>query len=87
MRGYQKRVVFLKNPRSDIFEEAYFIIKEDSGEPVGDGIVNEAKRIINENRKIKAKRSRAPRLSERALFFGAGFFSATLIFITVLLLI
>ncbi len=87
MRGYQKRVVFLKNPESDIFEEAYFIIKGDIGEPVSDEIVSEACRIINKNKKQRIKKSRTPRLSERALFFGAGFFFCMLIFITALLLI
>lgn len=50
MRGYQKRVVYLKNPGSAIFEEAYFIIRE---RPDGDDdektIMDEANRIIEEN--------------------------------------
>ena len=87
MRGYQKRVVFLKNPESDIFEEAYFIIKGEAGEPVSDEIVSEAYRIINANKKETRKKSRTPRFSYKALFFGAGFFFCMLIFITASLLV
>ncbi len=91
MRGYQKRVVFLENPRSSIFEGAYFIIKDDSdGEP-SENIVNEALRIIEENQCAKeslvyAKKNRTPRGFLNFLVFGVGFFSATLIFIGVMLL-
>jgi len=87
MRGYQKRVVFLKNPESDIFEEAYFVMKEKASEPVSDEIVSEAYRIINTNRKETKRKSRTPRFSYKALFFGAGFFFCMLIFITASLLV
>ena len=53
MRGCQKRVVFLKNTGSSIFEGAYFILKEDnicqSGGKTECDMVNEASRIIEEN--------------------------------------
>ena len=49
MRGYQKRVVYLKNPGSAIFEEAYFIIKESHEADDEKTIIDEANRIIEEN--------------------------------------
>jgi hypothetical protein len=51
VRGYQKRVIYLKNTRSRHFDEAYFVVKEDStlsGVPHGE-LVEEANRIIDEN--------------------------------------
>ena len=51
MRGYQKRIVFLKNVESEIFEEAYFVLKEEEklGEISHATMVEEAKRIIDES--------------------------------------
>ena len=52
MKGCQKRVVFLKNTGSPVFEEAYFIVRADkNGAEIckkdGD-IVSEASRIVDE---------------------------------------
>lgn len=59
MRGCQKRVVFLKNTGSSIFEGAYFVLKEDkNGKPCateGD-MVLEASRIIEEVSEGKKKK-------------------------------
>ena len=57
MRGYQKKVIYLKNMESDLFEEAYFVIKDSTG---GDSrstesLIDEANRIIKENIKQKLK--------------------------------
>ena len=50
MRGYQKRVIYMKNPGSAVFEEAYFVLRD--GEETAGGtfdIIEEANRIIKEN--------------------------------------
>ena len=59
MRGYQKRVIYIKNTGSDCFEEAYFVIKGDTGRAVGshEKMVDEANRIIRENFEKKRKKS------------------------------
>ncbi len=51
MRGYQKRVIYLKNTGSRHFEEAYFILREDADKktPSGTEMIEEANRIIKEN--------------------------------------
>lgn len=51
MRGYQKRVIYLKNTGSRHFEEAYFILREDGGKGAHSGVdmIDEANRIIKEN--------------------------------------
>ena len=51
MRGCQKRVIFLKNTGSALFEEAYFVMrKEEKTERRSEAdMVAEADRIIEEN--------------------------------------
>lgn len=51
LRGYQKRVVYLKNTGSEIFKEAYFIMEESksSNQSTTKELVDEANRIIDEN--------------------------------------
>ena len=51
VKGYQRRIVFLKNTGSELFDEAYFVI---SDAEVTEGrskrtMVEEATRIIEEN--------------------------------------
>ena len=51
MRGYQRRVIFLKNTGSALFEEAYFVMRSlemAEGRTEAD-MVAEADRIIEEN--------------------------------------
>ena len=48
MRGYQKKVIYLKNTGSRHFEEAYFVVRP--GEKASpDKMIDEANRIIEEN--------------------------------------
>ena len=51
MRGYQKKVIYIKNVGSEMFEEAYFVVKSDTGATVytHERMVDEANRIIREN--------------------------------------
>jgi len=52
IKGIAKRMFILKNMKSEIFDEAYFIMKEDIVErmPADDAdMVKEASRIIDEN--------------------------------------
>jgi len=92
MRGYQKKVIYLKDTGSDFFDEAYFIVSREceiSGIEKGD-MVLEASRIIEESLGIKTKSKKDARLSgllSRALpFLSGATFSAVLITaITVLL--
>lgn len=47
MRGYQKKVVYVRNPESRIFDEAYFVLREGSDPCVSSrDMVEEATRII-----------------------------------------
>ncbi len=51
MRGYQKKVIYVKNTGSRHFEEAYFVIRPDAQAEClsNEKMVEEANRIINEN--------------------------------------
>jgi len=50
MRGYQKRVIFVKNTGSRHIEEAYFVMRSDvsGAEASREKLVEEADRIIKE---------------------------------------
>ena len=51
MRGYQKKVIFLKDTGSHLFDEAYFVVSREGEEAkVGQSnMVLEANRIIRES--------------------------------------
>lgn len=51
MRGYQKRVIYVKNTGSRHFEEAYFVVRPDARAEClsNEKMIEEANRIINEN--------------------------------------
>lgn len=48
VRGYQKRVVFMKNTGSEFFDEAYFVVCDDKMGGSEADMINEANRIIDE---------------------------------------
>lgn len=74
MRGYQRRVIYMKDTGSAIFDEAYFVVKENVYERgCGADMVSEATRIIEENGGEKKKRlCRLPTFREW-IFSGIGF--------------
>ncbi len=50
VRGYQKRVIFVKNTGSELFDEAYFVLSERGSEKEKKtDMIKEANRIIDEN--------------------------------------
>jgi hypothetical protein len=51
LRGYQKRVIYLKNTGSEIFKEAYFVLEDekDTSNISKKEMVDEANRIIEES--------------------------------------
>ena len=91
MRGYQKRVVYLKNIDSSIFEEAYFIMKTDLSEASFSknkesfNLVKEANRIIEENIDFSHKSKITKKNFKNAVFFFVGFLLSSSIFLLYLL--
>ena len=87
MRGYQKRVVYLKNIGSALFEEAYFVIKprnekHEKGESEPD-LINEANRIVEES-VSPYKRKRSAIGLKDVIFFISGFLLSSLIYFLIL---
>ncbi len=48
VKGYQKKVVFLKNTGSEFFDEAYFVVCDSPSTHSEGDIISEANRIIDE---------------------------------------
>ncbi len=74
MRGYQKRVIYLKNTGSPLFDEAYFIVSRE-GEATGlveSDMVYEANRIIDESLNGESAKGRSAML-RRVLGFALPF--------------
>jgi hypothetical protein len=87
MRGYQKKVVCLKSTGSDVFEEAYFILKEKTEIKDRTDLVREASRIIEESTGVGKKRYDCRLIPRGLIIFSAGFISAAVIVTLVLLII
>ena len=51
LRGYQRKIIFLKNIGSDIFDEAYLVMNEryEKERFVKKNMISEAEKIINES--------------------------------------
>ena len=81
MRGYQKKVIYLKNMGSRNFEEAYFIVRHDRDEGAESSLlmIEEANKIVEENFG-DGKHGRLYALRWHILAFFAGFVSGALIF-------
>ncbi|MBQ9070522.1 MAG: hypothetical protein IJY23_04160 [Clostridia bacterium] len=92
MRGYQKKVIYLKNTGSPVFEEAYFVIKSDKSqkkerEKNKSELLEEANRIIEENACICQERKTFKIDLRSALVFGSGFLLSALISLAAILLV
>lgn len=84
MRGSEKKIIYVKDTGSKIFEEAYFVIRrgvdgEDS-RPSENDMVREATRIVAQNGAEYPAARRRRRLREKILSFLAGAAAATSIF-------
>ena len=78
MRGYQRRVIYMKNTGSDIFSEAYFVLNSEGTRLSSDAkMVDEAKRIIREN--SEGRHSLLYRMRWSIFSFLLGAFLSTLI--------
>ena len=62
VKGCERRIVYLKNTDSAIFEEAIFVMKDAKREkpPSGFEMVREANRILSENMTVEAKIDEPP---------------------------
>lgn len=50
LRGTRKQIILIKDTKSGIFDEAYFVLKPNGGESLSDSdMISEANRIIEAN--------------------------------------
>lgn len=69
MRGCQRKIILLKGTDSQIFDEAYFLLRRGAEHRNGEEIVREAQRIVDHN----TTRRRPRRVNVRdVLLFAAG---------------
>ena len=76
MKGYQRKVIHIKNTGSYLFDEAYFVLSRD-GEDLKlgeDDMVTEANRIINDKNYARLKNGILFRYKSQiiSLITGAG---------------
>ena len=78
VRGCQKKIIYLKNTQSEIFEEAYFVIKDTALYENTDecDMVEAANKILDENFIFEEKEKLAKRvlifLKSKTLPFAIG---------------
>ena len=78
LRGCQKKVVFLKNTGSQIFEEAYFVIKTEFEAISEYEIISEATKIANGCIETQVKRKKK-KWGFSFFLFSLGFFCGSLV--------
>ena len=84
MRGYQKKVIYLKDTGSHLFDEAYFVVSRQGEEAKIEqsDMVYEANRIIKESLTDKDLKLRNREKSQKRsfiIFFSLGAISALII--------
>lgn len=80
LKGCQKRMIFVKDTGCDLFDEAYFVLKDDihSSDEFESSVIKVATEIINQNHfsRVKKKTNKFPK---GPLFFILGCFFSSLI--------
>ena len=87
IKGCQKRMIFIKDTGSDLFDEAYFVLKSDipSQDDFENDIIKTATAIVNQN---QFRRKRKPlKISKSVLLFLLGMLIGALISSFIFLLI
>lgn len=79
IKGCQKRMIHVKNTGCDLFDEAYFVLKNDvsTNSDFENDFLQTATAIINQNNLIKQKK-RERKKTKKMLFFLLGFISGAL---------
>ncbi len=74
VKGFNRRVIVMKNTDSDFFDEAYFIVKENCNmkKKRGERPLDEAKRIIRDIQREKTPPSPASVFMRNTAFFLLG---------------
>ena len=89
LKGCQKKIVRLQSAGSHLFDEAFFVLRDDAAAPATGDMLAEANRILEENM-LPRRRARRPRSFLSFLFYAALFLAggilASLFFLVFLFL-
>ncbi|MBQ8322105.1 MAG: hypothetical protein IJX92_07055 [Clostridia bacterium] len=83
MRGYQKKVIYIKHTGSNLFDEAYFVVGSTGENAKRSDMILEANRIIEESIK-KEPRKKKTALSDFLYPFMIGILVSVVVFVIVL---
>ena len=83
LKGCQGKIIRVRSADSRVFDEAFFVLREDAAPPRESDMLAEANRILEESmlRPRRTERGRAP-----LLFFALGAVAASLLWLLLLLL-
>ena len=73
LRGTQKRMIAVKTAESNIFEEAYFVLRANIDKSSQD-IIAEAESIINSYTQGKEKKDKGEAATVKTMMFSVGSF-------------
>ena len=86
LRGTQKRMIAVKTADSNIFEEAYFVLRANIDKSSSD-IIAEAERIIKSNEREKDKGGCGDATTVKVVLFSVGGFLAGVILTAVCMIL
>ena len=72
MRGYQRKVIHIKNTGSYLFDEAYFILKPQAYNKKESDVILEATRIINDLNGSQQKKKERKRVVSSVAYLILG---------------
>ena len=73
LKGAQKRMYVVKLGQDSLFEEAYFVLKRESGAAAGKDMISEATRIIHQSQGQEAAQKSKKRIGAQAwIGFACG---------------
>ena len=85
LKGCQKKIIFLKDTESNLFEEAYFVIKPEFQNKSEEDIIAEATKIANGGF-VEKKLSKRNRGALGFFLFSLGVFVGSIIFALAILI-
>ncbi len=87
IKGCQKRIIQIKDTKSHVFEEAYFVLKNGASDAISErDIICEATSIINRYSQSGASPKKTKKSIKNLLYFISGVMTGALILLSVYLL-
>ena len=86
VKGVSRRVVVIRSPDKRVFEEAIFIVREESGKSItGEMIVKEAQAVADRYVRENLKKRRLPKLPP-LFYLSVGAFATGIVWIATILI-